>query len=299
MQGAAAHDIDQIIISELEHASIDALAQIQLPVPVRYCQTNTQGSPDLQHLETLLKAGRSLVAMMHVNNETGCIFPIKEIGRLVKLQCGTLHVDIAQSLEKIAIQEVIDTADSLSFSFHKINGPTGVGCLAIKKAQRKLSPIYAGGGQEAALRSGTICLPLIAGAAASLTGQIPRDPAHSQTLETFFEKTVEHYQIISSDAPKSPFIQMVCFPGVINDDLIAALSQKNIWVGKGSACNAWKGNLSRVLSKMKVDDFLNESCIRLSFSKTTQHHEVTHFMTHFPDCYEKALAQSPYHAHRA
>ena len=159
---------EQLVVSELEHASVHDFAELALEWPVAVCRARPDGTPDLDHLQDLLAGQRSLVSMMHVNNETGVIFPVAEIAAITHRHGGLLHVDAAQSVGKMPLAEVITHPDALTLSAHKFHGPLGVGAIAVLNPQFRLAPVLPGGGQEGGIRSGTVNVPAIAAAAVAL-----------------------------------------------------------------------------------------------------------------------------------
>ena len=121
--------------------------------------------PDLDVLEAAIRPDTALVSIMTVNNETGVIQPIREIGALVRKHRGVyFHTDAAQAAGKIPIDVNEMNIDLLSMSGHKIYGPKGVGVAYVRRRPRvRLEPIISGGGQERGLRSGTLATALVVG----------------------------------------------------------------------------------------------------------------------------------------
>ena len=132
------------MVSELEHGSVYDFAELPLEWPVAVCRARPDGTPDLDHLQDLVAAQRSLVSMMHVNNETGVIFPVAAIAEITHRHGGSLHVDAAQSVGKMPLDEVLEEADALTLSAHKFHGPLGVGAIALLDAGFRLAPVLPG-----------------------------------------------------------------------------------------------------------------------------------------------------------
>lgn len=130
-----------------------------------YLPVQKNGIIDLAELEAAIRPDTSLVSIMTVNNETGVIQPIKEIGALVRRHRGVyLHTDAAQATGKIAIDVNEMNVDLMSISGHKLYGPKGIGAAYVRRRPRvRLEPIISGGGQERGLRSGTLATPLVVG----------------------------------------------------------------------------------------------------------------------------------------
>ncbi len=123
------------------------------------------GVVDLDVLEAAIRPDTSIVSIMTVNNETGVIQPIREIGALLRKHRGVyFHTDAAQAAGKINLDVNEMNVDLMSISGHKIYGPKGIGAAYVRRRPRvRLEPILSGGGQERGLRSGTLAPPLVVG----------------------------------------------------------------------------------------------------------------------------------------
>lgn len=132
---------------------------------ITYLPVQTNGVVDLKVLEDAIRPDTSLVSIMTVNNETGVIQPVKEIGQLLRKHRGVyFHTDAAQAVGKVPINVNEGNIDLMSISGHKLYGPKGVGAAYVRRRPRvRLEPILSGGGQERGLRSGTLPTALIVG----------------------------------------------------------------------------------------------------------------------------------------
>lgn len=134
---------------------------------VTYIPVQSNGLIDLKVLEDAIRPDQTaLVSIMAVNNEIGCVQPLKEIGELIKRKSKStfFHTDAAQALGKIDLDVNAMKIDVMSVSAHKIYGPKGVGAAYVRRRPRvRLEPLIHGGGQERGLRSGTVPAPLVAG----------------------------------------------------------------------------------------------------------------------------------------
>jgi cysteine desulfurase len=287
---------EQLVVSELEHASVYDLGELLLEQPVVVCRARPDGTPDLDHLQDLIARRRSLVSMMHVNNETGVIFPVAEIAAITHRHGGLLHVDAAQSAGKIPLDEVVLHADALTLSAHKFHGPLGVGAIALLNADLRLTPILPGGGQEGGIRSGTVNVPAI-GAAAVAFDEAMAMPAHGpqlrDRLEAFLAAEVPRCLVAGRKAPRLWTTSYTCFPGLLQEDLIEALSHRGVHVGSGAAC-ASALDESRVLRAMGIASVYNQGGIRISFSLHTPAAALDRFIEVFPEACAAAMEKSPY-----
>jgi len=132
---------------------------------VTYLPVQQNGVIKLEELEAAIRPDTSLVSVMAVNNETGVIQPLKEIGGIVRKHRGVyFHTDAAQAIGKIPLDVNEMNIDLMSISGHKIYGPKGIGACYVRRRPRvRLEPILSGGGQERGLRSGTVPTPLVVG----------------------------------------------------------------------------------------------------------------------------------------
>lgn len=133
---------------------------------ITYLPVQQDGLVSLSTLEAAIRPQQTiLVSIMAVNNETGVIQPLQQIGELVKKHRGVyFHTDAAQALGKIPLDVEAMNIDLMSLSGHKVYGPKGVGAAYVRRRPRvRLEPIMSGGGQERGLRSGTLPSTLVVG----------------------------------------------------------------------------------------------------------------------------------------
>jgi cysteine desulfurase len=291
-----ANRCEQLVVSELEHSSVYDLAELALERPVAVCRARPDGTPDLDHLADLIAGRPTLVSMMHVNNETGVIFPVAEIAALAHRHGGLLHVDAAQSAGKTTLDEVVAYADALTLSAHKFHGPLGVGAIALVNPQLQLAPVLPGGGQEGGIRGGTVNVPAIAAAAVALDEAAATPlpgPGWRDRLEAFFAEEAPHCLVAGREAPRLWTTSYVCFPGLLQEDLIEALSRRGIHVGTGAACTSALDE-SRVLRGIGIAPLYNQGGIRISVALHTPAAAVERLIAMFPAAYAEAMEKSPY-----
>ena len=224
------------------------------------------------------------------------IFPVAEIAAITHRHGGLLHVDAAQSAGKMPLDEVVAQADALTLSAHKFHGPLGVGAIALLNPDFRLAPVLPGGGQEGGIRSGTVNVPAIAAAAVAFDEAAtspPPGPGLRDRLEAFLVEQVPHCLVAGSSAPRLWTTSYVCFPGLLQEDLIEALSGRGVHVGSGAAC-ASALDESRVLRAMGIASLYNQGGIRISFSLRTPAAALDRFIAVFPEAYAAAMEKSPY-----
>ncbi len=214
-----------------------------------------------------------LVSCMYVNNETGLILPIDEIGKKIKRKSPNLlfHVDAVQAFGKLPFQVGRMPVDMMSISGHKIYAPKGIGALYLKKGVRVL-PRNLGGGQEKGLRSGTESVPMIAGfgtAIQAIAPSIRRNLSYYQELNHYLREQLQGISGIvwNSQPDDAPYICNFSVLGIRSEIMLHFLEQKEIYVSSGSACS--KGAHSGVLSELGCSDQQVDSALRISFSYET------------------------------
>ncbi len=281
--------VTRIITSKMEHHAvlypIKKLASEG--VKVDYLNTLPNGSLDLNHLESLLQnEAKTLVSLMHINNETGIINPIETIGKMVKNHQAYFHADMVQSVGKYPINLKDLHVDFMVASAHKFHGPKGVGFVYVKNPLVLQSSIT-GGEQEKGYRAGTEAVHQIVGLA--------------KALELSYEKLAEGQQKIS-DLKKYAIQKLEeKFPGVIINGgtenttynilnarlpitqqeslmLLFNLDLKGIALSKGSACQSGSQKPSHVLAEFLDDDALNLTSIRISFSEKNTPEDIDYLV---------------------
>jgi cysteine desulfurase len=221
-----------------------------------------------------IRPDTALVSMMHVNNETGVIQPIREVAAALPDDVF-LHVDAAQSFGKLIDDLQNPRIDMVSASGHKLFAPKGTGALITRRRARKRPPIEAivhGGGQERGIRPGTLAVPLIVGfgeACHLAAAEHGWRSAHNAAVgAVVLERLTELGGRINGTATRVPHILNVSFPGL--DSEAAILLLKEIaYVSNGSACTSEKYEPSHVLLAMGLERSRCLQAIRISWGHHT------------------------------
>lgn len=217
---------------------------------------------------------RSLVAVQHVNSETGNRQPIEAIADHVHAQHGYMLVDCSQSAGKMSIPT---DADFVVVSAHKFGGPVGIGALLVKD----FASLKASGGQERGYRRGTENLPDVLGMAAALEActdpYVDRDVL--EPLNEFAAEVRKLRGVWLSDrlAEATPYIRAVAMPGLSGSAQLMRFDLAGISVSQGSACSSGSLHSSHVLKAMGVPDEEAARTIRVSFGWNTTRAEVERF----------------------
>jgi cysteine desulfurase len=216
---------------------------------------------------------------MHVNNETGVVQEVGEVGRICRARGVLLHVDAAQSVGKLPIDVARDCIDLLALTAHKLNGPKGIGALCLRREPRLgLLPLVFGGGQERGLRSGTLPVHQIVGmgtacriAAAEMAIEGTRVAQLRRRVWSALE-TLPQVWLNGDATRRAPGILNVSIAGVEGESLLLALS--DLALASGSACASLSGEASYVLRALGRSEQLAQSSLRISLGRFTTADEV-------------------------
>ena len=246
------------------------------PSPARSLDATPEMDPRLRGDEE--KKGRAtLLAIQHVNNETGVIQPLDRIDRTGAI----LLADCAQSAGKLPLPD----ADMIAISAHKFGGPPGIGALLI----RDLALIEPSGGQEQGYRAGTENLPAILAMAAALEARSDWLEG-AATLRARLDAGIEAAggAIVARDAPRLPAIASYRMPGLSARAQLIQFDLKGISVSAGSACSSGSLKTSHVLGAMGWDDVAASEVVRVSFGPQTTAADVDRFLDAWVAMVEKA-----------
>lgn len=281
--------VTRIITCKMEHhAVLLAVQQLEreFPIQVDYVKVNKDGSIDLTHLVSLMaQEGKTLVSLMHVNNETGVILDLERVSMLCKENDVLFHSDTVQSIGKIVIDLKAVPVDFLVGTAHKFHGPKGVGFAYLRK-NSGIQPLFFGGEQEKGLRAGTEAVHQIAGMAKALT--------------ISYEKLEEEMAAISDLKQYLITTVLDAFPGatfpggtngiptVLNISLpfskektaliLFELDMKGVAVSRASACQSGSVQPSHVLVEMLSQEELDKPNVRVSLSHLNTKEDIDGFI---------------------
>lgn len=272
-----------IITTAVEHdAVLKSMKELErLGFEVEYIKPAEDGNIPAQRFADAIRPDTALISVMMVNNETGCVFPITEIARAIKLKKSRalLHVDAVQGFLKIPFKAKTLGADMISVSSHKIHGPKGIGALYIKKGLH-LPPFIFGGGQENGNRSGTEALPAIAGFGAAVEIGFKNMTENNGRMKALKEKLRESLaenlpECVIVGAGDAPHILNISMPGYKSEVIMNFLDAQGICVSKGSACK--RGKRSHVLEAMGIANEIIDGSLRVSLSADNTEEEIKVF----------------------
>ena len=265
-----------IITTAIEHkAVLEPLRYLESKgFEVTYINPDISGRISAELVLSSVREDTLLVSVMHANNETGIIQPVKEIGEALSEKNVLFHIDAAQSCGKLVDELKVLKYDMLSVSAHKIFGPQGVGALVLRKKRYKLPPVAAimfGGKQENGIRPGTIPVALIAGfGEACKIAEKNYIKAYSECLK------IKHDILEAIDISGVEYStngdQSYCMPNTINisfngvnSEALMLASKQYCGISNGSACNSNNYKPSYVLTAMGIDNEIIRSSVRISW----------------------------------
>ncbi|MEM7554841.1 MAG: cysteine desulfurase NifS [Cyanobacteria bacterium P01_A01_bin.84] len=291
-----------IITTQVEHpAVLNVCKQLQHQgYEVTYLSVDRRGQLDLHELEAALTGNTALVTIMYANNETGVVFPIEEIGKLVKEYGAIFHVDAVQAVGKIPMDMNSSTIDILTMSGHKIHAPKGIGAMYVRRGVR-FRPLLVGGGQERGRRGGTPNVPGIValGKAAELELlHLEEATARERKLRDRLEKTIleliPECEVNGGGTERLPNTTNIGFKYIEGEAILLLLNQEGICASSGSACSSGSLEPSHVLRSMGLPYTILHGSIRFSLCRYTTSSEIDKVIEVLPGIIKRLREMSPF-----
>lgn len=270
-------NIERIILSKIEHHAVLHAVEVlekEFNIQVDYVEVKSNGAIDISHLvELLSQEKKTLVSLMHVNNEIGTVLDLDKIGRICKQHNALFHSDTVQSIGKTEVDLSNLSINFLVASAHKFHGPKGIGFAFVRK-NSGLQPLLYGGEQEKGLRPGTEAVHQIAGMAKALSlsySNLEKERLHILELKKYLisqlELEIPEFSINGSpDGFYTILNVLLPFSAEKTAMLLFNLDMKGIAVSRGSACQSGSISVSHVLKEMLSTEDLNKPSLRISFS---------------------------------
>jgi cysteine desulfurase len=282
-----AHGKKVVVISAIEHhAILDPAHWLETHegAEVILVPVNVHGVIELEFLKDLIaQRGHEIavISIMHSNNETGVVQPIREVVTMA----GDIpvHTDAVQSFKKVPLSYKDLGVTALTLSAHKVGGPLGIGALILRRAY-EIPALLHGGGQEREIRSGTLNAPSIVAFSAAATEHYPSSDV--QTLRDNFISTlhavIPDAYVNGEASQRLPGIVNVTFPGTQSDTLLLLLDNAHVSASTGSACSAGVHEASHVLLAMGHTEESAQSSLRFSFGAASTQADVDYVMSVLP-----------------
>lgn len=274
-------DKKHIVTSEVEHPSILAACKWleEQGVAVTYVPVNSEGVVKAATVRAAITDKTALVSIMWANNETGLIFPIKEIADICKERGVLFHTDAVQAIGKLKVDVQHIKPDFLTFSAHKFHGPKGVGGLYIREGIA-LTPLLHGGEQMGGKRAGTLNVPGIVGMGVAMelaVDALDFELTHVRKLRDELEDELLKMQdvfVVGSRENRVPNTILISIKGVEGEAMLWDLNKHGIGASTGSACASESLEANPIMIAIGADKELAHTGIRLSLSRFTTQDEI-------------------------
>lgn len=282
-------DKKHIITTQVEHEAVRKVCE-KLETKgfeVTWLELDEQGELNLDEFKNALRPETAIVSVMLANNETGILFPVKEVGEIIKANSDALfHVDGVNAVGKIPtnLQEI--PIDLFSLSGHKFHAPKGIGALYMREGVT-LPSYFIGGGQESGRRAGTEAVHQIVGlgtAAELVKESAPNVRILRDKLDDFILQNIPNTTLNgTADRDKRlPNTSSIAFSNLNGEVILAKLNDIGVCVSTGSACNAENHVSSAVLRAMNVPYTDAMGTIRFSLGRFNTEDEVDFVIENLP-----------------
>lgn len=269
-----------LVTSGIEHPAVEQACRYleRRGWTVSRAGVDKDGRVDVQRLADALSDGTTLVTVMHANNETGVLQPVREIAGLAHARGATVHTDAAQSVGKVAVSLKELDVDLLTVAAHKLYGPQGVGALVLREGTPFAGFLH-GAGHESGRRAGTENVAAIAGLGAACElarAELEQRGRHMRTLrdrlEAGLRKAFPGLVVHGGNVERLPNTLYAALPGVPAPALIRGVPE--VAMGSGSACDSGASHVSATLSAMGVSEELARCTVRLCVGRATTAAEI-------------------------
>lgn len=291
-----------VITTRVEHPAVLNFAKhlARKGYRVSYIPVDSFGRLDMDAFMKSLDDHVAVVSIMHANNETGVIFPIEEIGAILKERNILFHTDAVQTAGKIPIDVKSIPVDMLSLSGHKLHAPKGIGALYVRKGTR-FYPYLIGGHQEHGRRAGTENVPSIIalGKACELAlANIEDEAAHVARLRDKLEKALlekcPDTRINGDTVNRLPNTTNISFEYVEGEAILLRIDEYGICASSGSACTSGALEPSHVLRAMGVPYTAIHGSVRFSLSRYNTEEEIGEVIEIVPSIIKELRTLSPF-----
>lgn len=272
---------NEVVISGVEHPAVSAAAWFLKSIGVKVIDlpVNSEGLCSLDDLRAVMSDKTALVSVMWANNETGMIFPIKEMAQIAHEYGALFHTDATQAVGKLKIDLLSEGVDLASFSAHKFHGPKGVGGLYIKKGV-KLTPLLHGGEHMGGRRSGTLNVAGIVAMGEALriaNLMLDYEENHIRRLRDKLEDAIlalPDTTVVGSRENRVPNTILASIKGVEGEAMLWDLNKNGIAASTGSACASEDLESNPIMEAIGAENDLAHTALRLSLSRFTTEEEV-------------------------
>src|ERR1044071_1848329 len=272
-----------IVTTLVEHEAVRNLCHLLEGegYEVTWLGVDQNGELDLDELRAALRPDTALVSIMLANNETGVLFPMKQIGEIVRANSeAVFHVDGVQAVGKVQIDLKAIDVDLFALSGHKFHAPQGIGALYVRKGL-EIPSFIVGGGQEEGRRAGTSAVPNIVGLGAACSlARADDDHSRIESMRNHLEDEIlrtfpkTHLNGIADRTKRLPNTSNISFEHIDGQSILARLDHEGICVSTGSACHAATHESSPTLQAMNIPYSRAQGSIRFSVGRYNTEEEI-------------------------
>ncbi len=291
-----------IITTKVEHPAVLNFAKYfaRKGFRVTFVPVDNLGRLDMDLFYRALDEDTAVVSIMYANNETGVIFPIQEIGQILRERKVLFHTDAVQAVGKVPVSMKELPVDMLSLSGHKLHAPKGVGALYLRKGTR-FSPYIIGGHQERGRRAGTENVPSIVAlgkacelAKTGLDNEVRYVGGLRNRLEAALLRCCPDARVNGDTEHRLPNTSNISFEYVEGEAILLRLDEYGICASSGSACTSGSLEPSHVLRAMGVPFTAVHGSIRFSLSRYNEESDVDKVIEVLPPIIKELRSLSPY-----
>lgn len=290
-------DKRHVVFSAVEHhAILDQVDELRRRgYEVDIVGVDTQGRLDLAAFADALRGDTALASLMLANNETGVIFPLREMCEIAAKRGIAVHTDAVNAVGKMAVDVEALGVSMLSLSGHKLYGPKGVGALYIRRGT-PFRPLQIGGPQERGRRGGTLNAPGIIGLGAACdlfsidAADVPRIRGLRDRLEREILAACSNARVVGLNADRLVNTSCICFEGIGAEAIVLLLSEAEICVSSGAACSSGSLEPSHVLKAMGIPPEVAQGQVRFSLGRFSTTADVDRAIQTVPGVIEKVGA---------
>jgi cysteine desulfurase len=288
-------ELENVITTRIEHhAVLHTIKELEKDgrINIHFLDVDEMGRMEISQLEALLKENpKSLVTLMHANNEIGTLHPIEQIGQVCEEHDAFFHSDTVQAIGHYQHDLKTLAIKGLNASAHKFHGPKGIGFMYLRKDSR-IHPLIMGGGQERDMRGGTENVAGIAGLAKAIEIAYEHMVEHSTYIQSLKDLMVEKIKSsiedirFNGDLSNSLYtvLNVSLPPSEASEMLLFDLDLRGISASGGSACAAGANTGSHVLTALGIDP--DRGAVRFSFSKNNTPEEIEFAITQLSEIYQ-------------
>ena len=298
---------NHIITTQVEHPAVLTTCQYmeKRGCKVTYLPVDHDGMIDLDELRDSITNKTVLISIMYANNETGTLFPIKEIGEIAADNGIVFHTDAVQAAGKIPIDVKDLKVNLISLSGHKLYAPKGIGCLYVKKGT-SLVPLIHGGHQEGGRRAGTENTPGIVGlgkaceiANRDMESQLKRITKLRDRLYKGIIEKLDHVKLNGHPVNRIPNTLNLSFEFIEGESLLMNLDMEGVAVSSGSACTSGSLKPSPVLMAMAVPSEIAQGSLRFSLGLGNTEEDVEYVLGVLPEIVNRLRSMSPLYSRKS